>query len=246
MNGGEAVELLRDGRQGIAEWNRRRSVGEPIPPMHFADLRFADLRYMDLRLINLQGAVLSGADLRACRLNGTNLCGADLRKADMRCVISNGITKTDHFEDYIDPSEDLGADFAGADLRGADLSRARLRGNNFEGADLRETILRWTDLRGAILHMASLEGTDLRQARLLGMELDPTFYGGAMIDWTTLPEQVIRFLSSRISSIRALSMGIHTRLNRAIPADGSPSARVVYPMIEGVDPMWDPELDSTY
>src|SRR4051795_2742777 len=125
MNGEEAVELLRGGRQGIAEWNRRRSDGEPIPPLHFADLRFADLRsahlrYLDLRLINLHGSVLSGVDLRACRLNGTVLCRADLRKADLRGVISAGITKTDRFEGYIDPYHDLGADFAGADLRGAD------------------------------------------------------------------------------------------------------------------------------
>ena len=119
MNSGEAIELLRGGRQGIAEWNRRRSDGQPIPPLHFADLRFADLRsahlrYLDLRLINLEGALLSGVDLRACRFNGTVLCRADLRKADLRGVISAGITKADRFEHPIDPYHDFGADFAGA------------------------------------------------------------------------------------------------------------------------------------
>ncbi len=84
----------------------------------------------------------AGVDLRACRLNGTVLCRADLRGADLRGIISEGITMADQFKDYIDPIRDLGADFAGADLRVADLGRARLGGNNFERADLRGASLR--------------------------------------------------------------------------------------------------------
>ena len=152
MDAGEAVGLLTGGVEGIAEWNRRRSDGEPIPPLHFANLRFADLRsahlrYLDLSLIDLQGAVLAGVDLRACRLHGTALCRADLRKADLRGIIADGITRADQFPNDIASSQDLGADFAGADLRGTDLSRARLRGNNLESADLRGASLRGADLR---------------------------------------------------------------------------------------------------
>ena len=78
------------------------------------------------------------------------------------------------------------------------------------------------------------------------MELDPARYRGAMIGWTDVPRHVLRSLSSRIRRIRALSMEIYTGLSRAIPAVGSPSARLADPSIEGLDPMWDRELDSPY
>ena len=251
MDFAEAVKLLRGGREGIAEWNRRRSDGEPISPLHFANLRFADLRfahlrYMDLRLIDLHGALLSGVDLRACKLNGTVLCQADLRKADLRSVVSNGITRTDHFEEYIDLCQGLGADFAGADLRDADLSHARLRGNNFEGADLSGASLRGADLRGAIFHKACLAGADLRNAMLDGTVFDHFFHRGGMIDWTDLPKRAIRFLSSRINLIWSLPMDICTGLDESISAVVSPPTRAEAPSIEKIDPMWDRELDPPH
>jgi hypothetical protein len=48
-----ALKLLRGGRKGIAEWNRRREDGQIIPKLDNADLTKADL----------SGANLSGADL---------------------------------------------------------------------------------------------------------------------------------------------------------------------------------------
>ena len=34
----EAISLLRGGHEGVAEWNRRREAGEPIPDLSGADL----------------------------------------------------------------------------------------------------------------------------------------------------------------------------------------------------------------
>ncbi len=62
MDRDEALRLLQGGREGIAEWNRRRLAGEEVP----------DLRKADLGRANLSGADLSGA----------NLSEADFRLAD--------------------------------------------------------------------------------------------------------------------------------------------------------------------
>jgi hypothetical protein len=42
MDLGEAIELLRGGRDGIVEWNRRRLAGEKIPDLGRAKLHQAD------------------------------------------------------------------------------------------------------------------------------------------------------------------------------------------------------------
>jgi hypothetical protein len=65
MDRDEALRLLKGGSEGVAEWNRRRKVGEEIPPLREADLRGANLIRADLR-----GAVLVDADLRGADLRG--------------------------------------------------------------------------------------------------------------------------------------------------------------------------------
>ena len=49
MDRNEALRLLKGGSEGVAEWNRRRKVGEEIPPLREADLRGAHLIRADLR-----------------------------------------------------------------------------------------------------------------------------------------------------------------------------------------------------
>jgi hypothetical protein len=71
MNSDEAVRLLKGGSEGVAEWNRLRSLG---PDLLVTDLRGADLEGADLR-----GAHLEGADLRGAILVRTDLKGAKLR-----------------------------------------------------------------------------------------------------------------------------------------------------------------------
>jgi hypothetical protein len=110
MDRDEALRLLRDGPDGVREWNERRERNEAIPDLSVADLSDADLR----------GAVLRGADLRRADLSDADLRGADLRGADLR-------------------GADLrGADLRGAVLRGADLSEARCQDTVFGNVDLSE------------------------------------------------------------------------------------------------------------
>jgi hypothetical protein len=44
----EALELLRGGKEGVTEWNRRCGVGEAIPSLASVDLDEADLRGANL------------------------------------------------------------------------------------------------------------------------------------------------------------------------------------------------------
>src|SRR5437016_2749703 len=88
MDRDEAIRLLGGGRQGIAEWNRRRGDGETIPDLSGASLSGAGLggaflSMADLRWAMLIDANLRGADLHGAEFNGTDLRGADL--AECRC-----------------------------------------------------------------------------------------------------------------------------------------------------------------
>ena len=68
----------------MAEWNRRREAGEPIPYLSGADLREADLTGANLIGANLTGADLSKAHLREADLSDSRLCYARLSSADLR------------------------------------------------------------------------------------------------------------------------------------------------------------------
>jgi uncharacterized protein YjbI with pentapeptide repeats len=100
MDRDEALRLLQGGREGIAEWNRRRSAGEEIP-----DLDGADFIRADLVGANLSGADLSRATLRDANLNGADLVGANLSRArcwgtifvDLDLSEVRGLDRVDHF-----------------------------------------------------------------------------------------------------------------------------------------------------
>jgi uncharacterized protein YjbI with pentapeptide repeats len=153
MDRDEAIKLLMGGKEGIAEWNRLRESGEPIPNLRGASLCGATLSETNLGKANLIEASLSEADIRMADLSGADLRGADLRGA----VLS-------------------GADLSGADLRGADLRGAVLEDANLSGAVLSEAnlsggYLRWASLRGADLSGAVLSRADLSDANLNGAVL---------------------------------------------------------------------------
>jgi hypothetical protein len=118
MDRDEALRLLRGGREGIAEWNRRRLHGEKP-----ADLSEADLRKRDLRGADLSEAPLRKSDLRGADLSEVNLSFAVLLDADLRAARL------------------LAANLSDADLRGANLSDADLRGANLSDAVLAGAIL---------------------------------------------------------------------------------------------------------
>jgi hypothetical protein len=113
MNRDEALTLLRGGREGIADWNLRRSAGEEVPDLSAADLRGADLSKADLSKAALSKAALRRADLTWADLGGANLSAANLSAANLG-----------------------GANLGGANLSAADLSEADLGGANLSAADL--------------------------------------------------------------------------------------------------------------
>ena len=109
VNGGmcmtrdEAIELLRSGPEGVAEWNRWIDdlPGRELPNLIRADLKNAEII----------GAKLVNAELREANLSGANLilselCNTDFRGANLRM------------------SSLVDTNLYGADFRGADLSRA--------------------------------------------------------------------------------------------------------------------------
>src|SRR5690348_13880339 len=83
MDRDEAIRLLKDGRQGILEWNRLRDAKEEIPDLSGAHLSDAHLSDAHLSDAHLRGADLRGADLRGADLRGADLGGADLFGANL-------------------------------------------------------------------------------------------------------------------------------------------------------------------
>lgn len=125
MDREEALRLLREGDEGVREWNRLRSGGEAVPSLARVELREANLEGADLREVELLGADLAEANLRGAHLEGAVLRSATLRRCALRV-----------------------AHLGRADLRNADLERADLRVAHVEGANLNAADLRGADIRG--------------------------------------------------------------------------------------------------
>lgn len=92
MDRDEALKLLRDGHDGVAEWNRR---WHGIPHLHGVDLIGADLSNVDLseadlHHANLNRANLSGANLHYANLNRANLIDADFNGTKLRGTLLSG------------------------------------------------------------------------------------------------------------------------------------------------------------
>ncbi|UCE59881.1 MAG: toll/interleukin-1 receptor domain-containing protein [Phycisphaerales bacterium] len=122
MDRDEALKLLRGGKEGIAEWNLRRSEeNEKLPDLIGADFRHADLRRANLGNAKLGGADVSGADFRLASLLNADLsnailCGTNLRDANLaRTDLSNALLFGATFAE---------AQFALTIVADVDLSRA--------------------------------------------------------------------------------------------------------------------------
>jgi uncharacterized protein YjbI with pentapeptide repeats len=160
MDRDEALELLRAGERGVAEWNRRRRAGEKIPDLSRANLHGVDLRGAWLHLTTLNGANLSqgdlsGCDLRRVDLGGANLSGAKLSGADLGWAKLSGA-------DLVEAS------LFRANVSFADLSTAILLGSNLSGANLTGADLNQANLSGALLFIANFSGAKFSGADLSG------------------------------------------------------------------------------
>jgi hypothetical protein len=80
VNRRQALRLLKNGPEGVADWNRRRESGENIPVLERADLSGARLKDARLKDADLSDANLSDADLHAAHLSGADLDGVTLSR----------------------------------------------------------------------------------------------------------------------------------------------------------------------
>jgi TIR domain/Pentapeptide repeats (8 copies) len=173
MDRDEALRLLKGGKKGIEEWNRRRVSDEAVPDLIEAYLGGA----------NLSGAVLSGAYLRGAYLMGANLSGADLSEANLGGAnLSGAVLSVANFIEADLSGADLseanliGAKLSGAVLSGADLIRADLSGAYMSEANLSRANLSGAVLSEAYLRVANLSGAKLTEADLSGADCASTVF----------------------------------------------------------------------
>lgn len=179
----EALELLRGGPEGIAEWNRYRSENKGAIP----DLSEADLRGIDLSGLkegqswrhhvatDLFETTLHKADLSEANLSRANLARTDLSEANL-----SGTELSDAmiWDANLSRANLQKANFRSAVLVGANLSCANLRGARFNEADLSLTNLPHVDLTGGRLRGTRLFGAILQGANLKHVTVGHTFFSG--------------------------------------------------------------------
>ena len=177
MNCDEALRLLKGGPKRIAEWNRRRLHGEPVPELKSVSLRKASLLEANLSRVNFTLSDLFCADFRGCNLEGAKFLFTTL----------------------------VGAKFEGANLAGSDLRRAFLYAADFTRANLSKADLSGTDLSisysgaknffdailahrkpGVCFCNAILEGADLTDSRLSGVDFRDAKLKGAKLNGAVL------------------------------------------------------------
>ena len=160
MDREEAIRLLRGGRDGMKEWNRRRESGEIIPSLNAADLSYTDLCWVNLSAADLSNANLVCTDLGAANLSGVNLSGAMLN--------------------HVDASKDLPI-FGQPRIAGRSgirVVRASLGGGNLGGVICEHANFTGVDLRGASLSRGDFVGTNFSRTRLSGAD----FSGARCLD----------------------------------------------------------------
>jgi uncharacterized protein YjbI with pentapeptide repeats len=168
MDQDDALKLLRGGREGIREWNRRRKDGEAPP---------------DLSGVDLSDVVLAGAMLGGVQLSNVDLHGADLNNADLQgaVLIGANLHAADLHDSRVSHASLVAADLSNTDLSGADFTSAHLIKARINGArcaqtrfcaadlshaDLTSADMTSCDLSGALLVEADLTGASLRSANL--------------------------------------------------------------------------------
>jgi uncharacterized protein YjbI with pentapeptide repeats len=178
------VEIVRQGKDAIAEWNT--SNGGNWLDLNGADLSYADLNQADLTIAVCEGANLVGADLSEAILDGTNLRRANLTEADLTSV-----------------------NLCVTDLSYANLSRAILKRANFRSAILSWTTLVDVDLSETTgLDRAVHEGPSALGGETLirsQVRIHDSFLRGCGIpdsivtDLSTVPPPPIRFYCAFVS-----------------------------------------------
>lgn len=153
MDRNEALELLRGGVDGVAEWNRLKEKGEKIPSLADVDLSDANLSYARLGGVNFSRANLANARCRDTYLSHARFIGANLNGA------------------YLGHSDLNGADFTGANLNRADLIDASLSDAILTNVDLTDAKLCHAKLYHSCLAVAQLHRADLRYALLRSTDL---------------------------------------------------------------------------
>jgi len=169
MDQDEALRLLRGGREGIREWNRRRKDGEEVP---------------DLSGVDLNGAALAGAMLAGVQLSNADLHGADLNNADLRgaVLIGSNLSSTDLHDARLSQASLVAADLRRANLSGADLDSAHLIRSCLDGARCAQARFPAADLSHADLRGADLTGADLSQALMVEVDLTGVSLRSANLD----------------------------------------------------------------
>jgi uncharacterized protein YjbI with pentapeptide repeats len=182
---GSLVALLKSGREGVKELNRK-----PL----------TDRRALDLRKADLAGAQLDGADFAGADLEGADLSGASLVKA-VFCgnLLANRLKRAGLFRKIQAgrfrelagrlPSRLKRARLVGADLREASMPQCQGSDADFSGAILTgawmaSSILR-TKFVGADLSRADLTGSDVRGADFTDTRLDDLVLQWGKFDETT-------------------------------------------------------------
>jgi uncharacterized protein YjbI with pentapeptide repeats len=195
----EALKLLKGGAEGVAEWNRRRVLGEQIHDFIGANLAEVSLLEANLGSVKLNRAKLnkanlsnadlsysnlSDANLDAAILIGTNLRGSNLRWADLS---NSNLSDTD-----LSDASLSNAYLSDANLSGAILIRTNLRKANLMKANLTEANLTRADLTGADLTRADLTEADLTEADLTGAHLTGALFALAYLSGAILVRTNLR------------------------------------------------------
>lgn len=175
----DALRMLRDGPEGLKEWNQRRKDAEEIP----------DLSGVDLSGANLAGAMLGGAMLSNADLHGANLQEADLQNAVLIFANLADANLSDVKAGYANL---IAADLTCATLDGADLSHAQLIKTHlgqskccrvsFHNADMSHADLTDADLTSANLSQALLADANLIGIILKSANLDQAAVMGVHYD----------------------------------------------------------------
>ncbi len=148
----EWLQLLRQGKKGVAQWNENvaalAKMLDKVSAIDLANAKLVGLKMhnMEWKDANLSGVNLAKAEVERCRFPEGNFSGASLKGGEFRIT-----------------------SFQDANLENADLSSAKLVASSFKranckGATFAKAELPMADLCGADFTGADLSGADLTKA----------------------------------------------------------------------------------
>jgi hypothetical protein len=204
MDRDAAIELLRGGEAGIAEWNRLRRAREEIPDLSEVNLSGCALRRANFNAARLDDARLSETDLCHATFSGARLRRADLTLADLHhTLFYNAALEGAN----LNQSNPYGATFTGSFLAGAQLGKSLFIDTSFirtdfSAADLSESELwkvRFCDVD--LSDVVGLETIKHRGPSTIGIDTlfrskgklpDVFLRGCGLSPWEVLSQQLYR------------------------------------------------------